>query len=123
MKSLQRLIISYISNFIAFIIASYTIPGFEVTNIFRDLLWLVAIFTLLNILIRPVVKSLLTPLIILTLGLFIIAINAGMLWLLDFLSQHITINGTLPLVYTTLIISLINIILSLSAKSTNKQQP
>lgn len=123
MKSLQRLIISYISNFIAFIIASYTIPGFEVTNVFRDLLWLVAIFTLLNILIRPVVKSLLTPLIILTLGLFIIAINAGMLWLLDFLSQHITINGTLPLVYTTLIISLINIILSLSAKSTNKQQP
>ncbi len=49
--------------------------------------------------------------------------NAGMLWLLDFLSQHITINGTLPLVYTTLIISLINIILSFSAKSTNKQQP
>lgn len=123
MKSLQRLIVSYISNFIAFIIASYTIQGFEVTNVFIDLLWLVAIFTLLNILIRPVIRSLLTPLIILTFGLFIIAINAGMLWLLDFLSPHITINGTLPLVYTTLIISLINIILSISAKSTNKQQP
>lgn len=123
MKSLQRLIVSYISNFIAFIIASYTIPGFEVTNVFIDLLWLVAIFTLLNILIRPVIRSLLTPLIILTFGLFIVAINAGMLWLLDFLSLHITINGTLPLVYTTLIISLINIILSISVKSTNKQQP
>lgn len=111
------MILSFISNLIAFIIAANFIAGFEVTYTPVNFLWIVALFTLINIFIRPIVKFLLTPFIILTLGLFVLVINAGMLWLLDFLSVHITISGILPLIYATLIISLVNILISLSARS------
>lgn len=40
-----------------------------------------AVFTLVNLLVRPVVKLLSLPLNILTLGLFAILMNAGMFWL------------------------------------------
>ena len=116
MQFLRHIISSYFANFIAFIVASFIVTGFEVTNILQNLLWVVAIFTAINAIIRPVIKSLLTPLIILTFGLFIIAINAGMLWLLDFLSPHITISGTLPLVYTTIIVTFFNVFINLLTK-------
>lgn len=116
MQFFRHIISSYFANFIAFIAASYIVPGFEVTNILQNLLWVVAIFTIINAVIGPIIKSLLTPLIIVTFGLFIIAINAAMLWLLDFLSPYITINGTLSLVYTTLIISFLNVLINILAK-------
>jgi putative membrane protein len=117
MGLLGRVILSYISNLIAFVVTAFIVPGFEITFSLPNYLWLVALFTLINLIIRPVVKFILTPLVILTLGLFTLVINAAMLWLLDFLSIHINIMGLLPLIYATLIISLVNIIINFSARS------
>jgi len=43
-------------------------------------------------------------------------INAFMLYLLDKFLTNITITGMIPLVYATLIISLVNIVINFSAK-------
>jgi len=66
--------------------------------------------TAINLTLRPILKLILSPLIILTLGLGIILINASMLFLLDYLMTSVTIAVPLPLLYTTLLMSAVNLI-------------
>jgi len=116
MRFISRLIFAFFSNFVALLIAGNFIPKFELTNNFINLLIVAAIFTAINIYIRPLIKMVLTPVIILSLGLFSLVINAGMLYLLDILSTNVTITGIEPLIYGTLLISAINFLVNFSAK-------
>jgi len=51
----------------------------------------------------------------------IILVNALTLYLLDFLSEGVNIEGLTALLYATLIIGLINIAISFSAKNLYKE--
>ena len=66
-------------------------------------------------------KTILAPLVWLTLGLFTIVINAGVLTLVDFFTTDITINGLVALLYGTLIISAANLVVGMSVKSFIKE--
>lgn len=116
MKWFANLVFSYFSNLIALILAGNFIVDFVVTSDFRNLLLAAATFTVINWFIRPLLKMFLTPIIYLTLGLFTLVLNAGMLKLLDILSVNVNINGTEPLIYGTLLITGVNILLHFSAK-------
>lgn len=115
-RLLSRLILSLFSNLIALWVAVYFIKGFEITPGFTNFFLVAGVFTFLNIFIRPILKLILSPVIVLTLGLAIFLINALMLYLLDKLLINITIAGMVPLIYATLIISLVNIVINFSAK-------
>jgi len=67
---------------------------------------------LLNYFLRPLLKTLALPLEIVTLGLFTIVINVGILWLLDKMFDELYIPLFLPLLYITVIIWGINAIIS-----------
>lgn len=121
MRLLARLTFSFFTNLVALILAGQLIVGFEISSDFINLLMAAGIFTLINLYIRPVVKFFLSPLVILTLGLFSLVINAGMLYLLDILSENVTITGIEALIYGTLLITVINILLNFSAKSLFKR--
>lgn len=118
MKFISRFLFSLFSNLIAFIIAKTYIAGFLVTGELKQLLVVVAIFTAINTLVRPIFKLILGPIIILTFGLGIFLVNALMLYLLDYFSENVTIQGIEPLAYATLIISIVNLIVSISARKT-----
>jgi putative membrane protein len=98
-------------------VAGYFVQGFEISNDLKSFLTVAAVFTVLNLFLRPVLKLILSPVLILTLGLGIILVNALVLYVLDFLLVEISINGLLPLFYGTLIISVLNILISFSAKN------
>ncbi len=115
-KFISRLIFSFFSNLIALLVAVYFIEGFKVSFDFVSFMMVAGVFTLLNIFIRPIFKFVLSPIIILTFGLGIILVNALMLYFLDILLINITITGITPLIYATIIISLINILINFSAK-------
>jgi putative membrane protein len=116
-----RIIFAFFSNLIALILAGNLIAGFAISGNFVNVLIAAAIFMLLNIYVRPLVKLILSPAVILTLGLFTLVINAGMLYLLDILSENVTITGTEPLIYGTLLITGVNFLLNFSAKSLFKR--
>ena len=116
MKRLSNLVFSFFSNLLALILAGNFIPGFEITSNFNNLLIAAGTFTVINWLIRPLIKTILSPIIFLTLGLFTLVINAGMLYLLDILSSNVSISGTESLIYGTLLITGVNILLHFSAK-------
>lgn len=116
MRFISHLIFSYFSNLIALILAGNLIIGFVITSNFNNLLIAAAVFTLINLYIRPLVKMILSPVILLTLGLFTLVINAGMLYLLDILSTNVIVESTESLIYGTLLITAINLLLNFSAK-------
>ncbi|EKD24286.1 MAG: hypothetical protein ACD_81C00062G0006 [uncultured bacterium] len=118
MKFLSRIIFSLFSNLLAFIVAEKFITGFLVSGDLKELLIVVAIFTAINTLIRPILKLILTPFIILTMGLGLLIVNALMLYLLDYFSENVTIQGLEPLAYATLIISAVNVIITVTARKT-----
>ena len=97
-------------------VAAYFVSGFNVSFNFYDFIKVVIIFTALNFLIKPIIKLILSPIIIITLGLGLILVNGAILYMLDFFSENITITGLTSLFYATLIIGAVNFIIHLFIK-------
>lgn len=117
MRFIALFIFSVISNIVAFLAALYFITGFQISTDFADLLITGSVFALLNMLVRPILKLILGPIIFLTLGFGILIVNAIILYILDILDSSITIQDTITLIYATLIISGVNLITNLAGKS------
>ncbi len=77
---MRKLILRWIINAVALWAAAELVPGITYEGGWLVLAGVAVIFGLMNALIRPVLKFLTCPLIILTLGLFTLVINAVMLW-------------------------------------------
>ena len=113
----MNLLVRLLVNAVALAVAAWLIPGITLdegaTNGDRALtLAIVAvIFGLVNALIRPVVKLLSLPLIILTLGLITFVINAFMLlltsWITDKLDVEFHVDGFWPALVGALVITLV----------------
>lgn len=112
----SRLITTLLINTAAFLLTAYLLPGFSLDGNIVSFVVLIAVFTLINTLIRPIIKLILSPLIFITFGLFSLVINAGILYLVDIYSAHISIDGLITLGYATIIITLVNVLLGGPAK-------
>jgi len=121
MRLIPKFIFSFFSNALALLAAKYFILGFDISSNLYGFISATLIFTLINLFIRPVLKLILTPIIFITLGLGIILVNALTLYILDYFSVDITISGLTPILYATLIISVINLLVHFSAKRLYKE--
>ncbi|MBI4993516.1 phage holin family protein [Candidatus Wolfebacteria bacterium] len=108
-KFVIRIFLFFLSNLAALYAAVYFVKGFEIISGIENFAVVALIFTFINIFIKPFIKLVLTPLIIITLGLASILINVIVLYFLDFISDKITIIGTEPLIYATVIIWFVNL--------------
>lgn len=86
-------------------IIAAVVPGVRVQEGLGSYLLIAVIFAAVNVLVRPVLKLLSFPLLILTLGLFLIVINAAMLGLTAALTDRLAIDGIGPAVLASLLIS------------------
>lgn len=86
-------------------IVAYAVRGVHVQEGISSYLLIAVIFAVVNVLVRPVLKLLSFPLLLLTLGLFLIVINAAMLGLTALLTDRLAIDGFGPAVIASLIIS------------------
>lgn len=112
---MTRIIVRIISNAAALWVATWLVDGFAVLGGWREFLLAGAVLALLNLLLKPILKALAFPLIILTLGLFTIVINALLLWSLTYLFGFVAIAGLVPLVIATLVVAIVNLLLSQTA--------
>jgi len=103
-------------NAVALYAAVWIVPGIEFRGDWTGVLWLALISGLLNALVRPLLKFLTCPLIILTLGLFTIVINTVMLLLTSRIGQAfgigLTVDGFWTAVLGSLVISVVSIVMS-----------
>lgn len=71
-----------------------------------------AVIGLINFFIKPVLDLAALPLRIISLGLFSLILDLGIIWAVDILFRPLIIVGIVPLFWTTLIILTLSIILS-----------
>jgi putative membrane protein len=113
----MKLLLRWVCNALAIFIAVKLLPGLSFTGPWWQLGCVALIFGLLNALVRPVLKLLTCPLILLTLGLFILVINAAMLWLTaslaDYFGIAFQVAGFWPAFWGALVISVISALLTL----------
>lgn len=116
MKSIAKLLVAVAVNAVALFAAAYVVKGFNLNVTVESIVFLAAILTILNLIVKPLLKLILGPLIVLTLGLGLILVNMVILYILDIISPDITIGGIVPLIYSSLIIGVVNFIFHFATK-------
>jgi putative membrane protein len=123
----MRLLIRWLIAALALLLAAWIVPGIEVQP---NAWWIYAVMAvvlgLVNALVRPLLKLLSCGLIILTLGLFTLVINALTLWLAASIAAHwfhvgFYVRGFWPAFWGALIVSVASVVLS--ALFNDKEQP
>ncbi|OGN08627.1 MAG: hypothetical protein A3J46_02915 [Candidatus Yanofskybacteria bacterium RIFCSPHIGHO2_02_FULL_41_11] len=109
-------LIRILGNSIAIYVAFSFVPGFVINGGIKEYLLAGVLLGLLNKIVKPPVKLITMPLIILTLGLFIIVINAIMLWLVDYAFNFVIIENITALVWATVIVTIVNAIIAAFSK-------
>lgn len=114
---MTKFIIRWAINALALYAAVQIVPGIKYIGEWTGILWLALIFGLLNALVRPLLKFLTCPLILLTLGFFTILINTGMLMLTSTVGQSFgisfTVDGFWPALLGSLVISFVSVVMTL----------
>jgi putative membrane protein len=108
---IRRILAKILIGALALWAADYLLTGFSVTGGITGYLVAGAVLGLLNTLVRPVLKLITFPLILVTFGLFTIIINAAMLLLAAHLTGLIVISGISALLWAMSITSLVHIVL------------
>ncbi|MBX3327333.1 MAG: phage holin family protein [Nitrospira sp.] len=106
-QAFMRVFITGIAVFLAIAV----VPGLE-TNSFGAGLAAVLVLTFLNLILRPILFLLTLPLIVFTLGLFLVVLNALLLDLTAYLVKGFTVSGFWPSVGGALVISLVTTVLN-----------
>lgn len=113
---MRSLLLHWAFNAVALWVAAHFIPGLTFTGDLTQLLLVAAVFGLVNSLLRPVLTVLTCPLIVLTLGLFTLVINAVMLLLTGWISSQwdlgFTVAGFWPAFLGGLVVGLVSLVLS-----------
>lgn len=117
---MTKFILRWVINAIALFLAVYLVPGVNLQGNWVSIIWLALIFGLINAFLRPLLKLLTCPLIILTLGLFTLLINTFLFWLTSQVGQAFgigfTIDGFWPAFLGGLVVTVVSVILSLILK-------
>ncbi len=113
---MTKFFIRWLINAVALYAAVWIVPGIDYLGDWVGILWLALIIGLLNSLVRPLLKFLTCPLIILTLGLFTLVINTGMLLLTRTIGQSLgiglAVDGFWSALLGSLVMSLVSIVMS-----------
>jgi putative membrane protein len=110
---MQNLIIRLFVNAVALWVAARLVGGIDLVGEFWPILLVAAVFGIVNALIRPVMLLLSLPLLILTLGLFTLVVNALMLMLTAWLVDALTVAGFWPALWGSLLISIVSFLFSI----------
>lgn len=105
--ALMRVFITGIAVFLAIAM----VPGLEADSLTAGVA-AVLVLTFLNVILRPVLFLLTLPLIVFTLGLFLVVLNALLLEFTAFLVKGFTVSGFWSAVGGALVISLVTTVLN-----------
>ncbi|HET6578582.1 MAG TPA: phage holin family protein [Gemmatimonadales bacterium] len=113
---MKSLLLHWAFDAVALWVAAYLLPGLDFTGNIVRLLLVAAVFGLVNSVLRPLLTVLTCPLIVLTLGLFTLVINALMLLVTGWLSARwdlgFTVSGFWAAFWGGLVVGLVSLMLS-----------
>jgi putative membrane protein len=113
-RGLSPLVVRILVTGVAVFLAVTIVPGIE-SSTFAAGVGAVLVLTLLNAVIRPILYLISFPLIVLSLGLFLVVINALLLQLTAYFVKGFTVSGFWASVGGALVISIVTSMLNLWA--------
>jgi putative membrane protein len=117
---MRSLILHWLLNAAALWVAAYLLPGLDFTGGLVHLLLVAAVFGIVNSLLKPILTILTCPLIVITLGLFTLVLNAVMLLVTGWLSERwdlgLTVSGFWAAFWGGLVVGLVSLALSLAVR-------
>ena len=115
---MRSLLLHWIVDAVALWVAAAIVPGLAFDGGLGRLLLVAAVFGIVNSVLRPLLTVLTCPLIVLTLGLFTLVINALMLMLTGWLSARwdlgFTVAGFWAAFWGGLVVGLVSLVLSMA---------
>jgi len=99
-----------LTNAIGLLVAMYYMPGIRFEGDFKLLLVFGTVLGLINFLVKPLLKLIFIPLIILSIGTFGLVINAFLLWVSTKLIPNLSFDSYITIFFTACIITLLNIV-------------
>ncbi|MFO7895091.1 MAG: phage holin family protein [Longimicrobiales bacterium] len=113
----MRFFLRLLATAVALWVAVLIVPGITYTGGAIGLLGVAVVFGVVNAVIRPILKLLTCPLMVLTLGLFVFILNALMLWLTSELALALGIGfdvaGFWAALLGAIIVGLVSTVLTL----------
>ena len=109
---LRRLALSLAINVAALFVASIFIDGIAYGSKFWVLILAGAVFGLVNFFVKPIVKLLALPLVVVTFGLALFGVNLFMLYITSWIVGPFDIGSIMDAVWATLIIWAVNVVLN-----------
>lgn len=119
MQTLRRITLQWLITTLAIFAAMYLVPGITFDGPGWQLGIIAMIFSVINQLLKPILTLLTCPMIVLTLGLFTVVINAVLLLITAYFADFLGINfaidtfstaffGALVVSFTTLLLNLLS---------------
>jgi putative membrane protein len=100
-------ILRLLLNAVAVVLTAYLLPGVDVTDYWTALI-VAIVLVVANVVVKPVLVILTIPITIVTLGLFLLVINALIILMADYLVDGFTVNGFWWALLFSLILSIFN---------------
>ena len=108
---MTRILVRFACNAVALYVAAWLLDGITYGDQWWTLLIAAAVFTLVNMWLKPVLQVLSLPFIIVTLGLFLFLINILMLYITDWLVPDFDIRSFGAGALAALIVTVVNWVL------------
>ena len=123
---MRHILLRWLINAVGLYVAVRLVPGIQATESWQTFAIVAAIFGLVNALIRPLLQFLTCPLLILTLGLFTLVINALMLlltgWLATRFGVGFHVSGFVPAFWGALVVSVVSLVLTMVVKGEEAEE-
>ena len=107
-------LIHLIATIIAILIGAYLVPGIGITLIAS--LVLAVVLGIINLFFKPIIRLLTLPLNILTLGIFSLFVNAGLILLASYIVPDFTVASFWSAFLFSIVVSLVSTFLGILLK-------
>lgn len=120
-KQIIRFLIKLLVSSLAVIITAYLLPGVILTG-FLTAVVVAFVIAILNALLRPILVFLTIPVTVMSLGLFLLVINAFIIQITAHFVEGFTVSGFWAALFFSIILSVITWILELPGRQRPPQQ-
>lgn len=103
-------LLTWLLTTIALLLTAQIVPGFEVKNFVAAAIAAV-VLGLVNAIVRPILVILTLPITLLTLGLFLLVINAFTIWLAGSITPGFIVTGFMPALLGSIVLAVISTLL------------
>ena len=102
-----QFLLTWLATAVSLIITASLVPGFAIVS-FSLAIFGAAILGLVNAIIKPILIIFTLPLTILTLGLFLLVINAISLGLVSYLTPGLLVSGFFPALFGSIVLTIVS---------------